>query len=150
MDTPKLEKILRKFCMPYFNGVYAADQLPQMLSAKPALLVVNTDPGRLPGTHWISIFVDGDGTGEYFDSLAQPPPKNFERYMNEHCPRRWTACRWQLQSVASRFCGHYCVFYCIKRCSGFDIDAICSMFTTDTGLNDVLAHNFVCKYLAVK
>ena len=48
------------------------------------------------------------------------------------------------QSVVSRFCGHYCVLYCILRSRGMDMCSIVSSFTRDTGFNDVLVHGFVC------
>jgi len=44
----------------------------------------------------------------------------------------------------SRFCGHYCVLYCILRSRGIDMHSIVSSFTRDTGFNDVLVHGFVC------
>ena len=65
----------------------------------------------MPGEHWVAIYVDDDRRyGEYFDSLGRAPTRLFERYMNEHC-REWTYNRKQLQSIISRFCGHYCACF---------------------------------------
>ena len=50
----------------------------------------------------------------------------------------------QLQSVSSRFCGHYCVLYCILRSRGVSMRSIVCSFTRDTGFNDVLVHGFIC------
>ena len=64
--------------------------------------------------------------------------------MNRHCSS-WTFNDRQLQSVVSRFCGHYCIYYCMLRGRGIDMCKIVSSFTGDTGLNDVLVHGFVCR-----
>jgi len=50
----------------------------------------------------------------------------------------------QLQSIISKFCGHYCIYFCIRRSSGIDVRKIVCSFTSDTGLNDVLVHAYVC------
>ena len=36
-------------------------------------------------------------------------------------------------------------FYCQHRARGKNINAITNMLTFDTGLNDYLVHNYVCK-----
>jgi len=139
MNTEEIVRVLSPACGKDFDGVFSADTLPE----KPHLLVVNTDPSNRPGRHWICMFVEDD-YGEYFDSFGQPPTANFERYLNRHC-RSWTFNNKQLQSVISQFCGHYCIFYCIRRSRGVDMRKIVSSFTADTALNDVLVHRFVCR-----
>ena len=44
----------------------------------------------------------------------------------------------------SKFCGHYCIFYCLYRTRGLDVLKRVRMFTKDTGLNNSMVHNFVC------
>jgi len=39
-----------------------------------------------------------------------------------------------LQSITSRFCGHYCVCFCIVRSRGIDIRRFLRYFTRHTGL----------------
>ena len=51
--------------------------------------------------------------------LGRAPTRTFERYMNELC-REWIYNCKQLQSIVSRFCGHYCACYCILRSKGID------------------------------
>jgi len=139
MNTEEIERVLKRMCAKDFDGVFSADTLPE----KPHLLVVNTDPAHRPGRHWVCMYVE-NGYGEYFDSFGRPPTANFERYLNRHCSS-WTFNRRQLQSVISRFCGHYCIYYCMLRSRGIDMPKIVSSFTTDTALNDVLVHGFVCR-----
>lgn len=143
MKTDQLRKILTKLCGRQFLGVYAQNHLPTP-TAK-CVFVANTDPCHLDGQHWICIHVDGE-RGEYFDSYGRRPEGRFLRYMNEHC-RYWTFNHKQLQSIVSYFCGQYCVFYCVYVCKGFDMNRVVSMFTADTGLNDALVHDFVCRRL---
>jgi len=138
MNTEEIDRILRRYVRD-FDGVFSADTLPE----KPGLLVCNTDASDKPGQHWICMHFE-NGRGEYFDSFGRRPTANFERYLNRHCSS-WTFNRRQLQSVISKFCGHYCIYYCMLRSRGIDMPKIVNSFTADTGLNDVLVHGFVCR-----
>jgi hypothetical protein len=137
MNTNRIERLLVN--QLGFQGVYSSDTLPPT----PRLLVCNTDPKWKPGEHWIAIYVDKNGRGEYFDSFGMPPNKHFECYMNLKCSR-WTFNRKQLQSRISSFCGYYCCLFVILRCRGLDMTKIVGMFTIDTGYNDWLVHRFLC------
>ena len=141
MDTREIDRFVRAdgLCRGIFQGVFSADTLPK----NPRLLVCNTDPSNKPGTHWIAIFVDSNGRGEYFDSLGRKPPEVFEDYMNDNCID-WIYNTRQLQSIDSSYCGFYCCFYCMFRCRGFELVRIVNTFTRDTGLNDNIVHGFVC------
>ena len=139
MNTEEIDRILR-YRVRDFDGVFSVDTLPD----KPRLLVCNTDASDKPGRHWICMHFEA-GRGEYFDSFGRRPTENFERYLNRHCSS-WTFNRRQLQSVISKFCGHYCIYYCMLRSRGLDMPKIVNSFTTDTGLNDVLVHGFVCRH----
>jgi len=142
MNTREIESTLRG-CVKNFDGVFSVDTLPD----EPHLLVCNTDPSDRPGRHWVCIFVDDEnGRGEFFDSFGRGPDTLMERYMNGHC-YSWSYNRRQLQSVVSRFCGHYCIYYCMLKGRGIDLYKIAASFTSDTGLNDMLVHNFVCRLI---
>jgi len=142
MNTYELERLIRRY-VTRFDGVFSCDRLP----TKPTLFVCNTDPSYKPGKHWIAIYVADDGRhGEFFDSLGRRPDRLFVRYMNEHC-RVWTFNPTQLQSVVSRICGQYCACFCILRSKGVDLSRFSNYFTRDTGLNDVVVHELLCKML---
>lgn len=142
MDTRDIERFIRRdtVCRSVFQGVFSSDTLPK----NPRLLICNTDPSHKPGQHWIAIYVDQYGRGEYFDSFGRPPDDYFKHYMNKHCGRRWTFNKRQLQSIISRFCGYYCCFYCMFRSRGVNMNRIVNHFTSDTAFNDSLVHSFVC------
>ena len=145
MNTGQIEHILRLRCRGQFLGVYPIDKLPKTLPPKrPLILVCNTDPHDRPGQHWIVIFIDIHSVGEHFDSFGQRPAKTFQDFMRYHC-FKWICNQRQIQSAASRFCGQYCVFYSLYKSIGYNMNAIVKCFSSDTGLNDVMAHSFVCK-----
>ena len=143
MNADGINMILRRVCGDAFCRVYPWNQLPNPKS-RLCLFVVNTDCHHLPGTHWIAIRLEKDGEGEYFDPLGRQPAGQLAAYMKKNCAH-WTFNEKQLQSLSSRFCGHYCVFYCAYSSLGFSMQHITSMFTNDTGMNDVLVHHFVCQ-----
>jgi hypothetical protein len=138
MNTSEIDRFLRRR-LDRFDGVFSVDTLP----SEPHLLIANTEPSHRPGEHWIAIYVDDRGRGENFDSFGRPPTGAFRRYMDEHCAN-WTCNDRQLQSIVSRFCGHYCIYFCMLRSRDVDLRRIVSSFTSDTGFNDVLVHAFVC------
>jgi hypothetical protein len=137
MDADNIERLLTN--QPHFQGVFSADTLPN----NPCLLVCNTDPSMKPGEHWIAIYVNRNGCGEYFDSFGRPPNKHFAQYMNFYC-ERWTFNKRCLQSRISAFCGYYCCLYVVLKCRGLDLTKIVAMFSNDTGYNDWLVHRFIC------
>jgi hypothetical protein len=141
MNTLEIERFIRADSVSrrIFQGVFSADTLPDV----PSLLVCNTDKSTKPGLHWIAIYVDNDGRGEYFDSFGRAPNEHFKHYMDKHCSK-WTFNKRQLQSIVSSFCGYYCCMYCMLRSRRVDMTRVVGMFTNDTGFNDTIAHGFVC------
>ena len=147
MNTTELFQHLSQRCRGLLVGIFPADKLPRRLPTKrPLLFVCNTDPHYKPGEHWIAIYLAADSAGEYFDSFGQQPPPIFYDFMDKHCTN-WTINSEQLQSVLSRFCGHYCVFYSLFKKLDYSLSSIVNCFTDDTSLNDVIVHDFVCKNL---
>lgn len=138
MDTIEIDQLMRRHCNGWFQGVFSVDTLP----SNPRLLVCNTDPSNEPGEHWVAIWVDVNGHGEFFDPVGLPPDEDFEQYMDNWCVR-WTYNNRQLQNWFSIYCGHYCCFYCAYRCRGFDLGHITSWFTNDTNFNDSIVHGFL-------
>ena len=128
-------------------GIFSADRLPSRIPVKrPLLLVCNTDRHNKPGEHWIAMYLAKDGTGEYFDSLGEPPRPIFRDFLDGHCTNI-VFNEEQLQSVLTRFCGHYCVFYCLFKMLDYSLNSIANCFSDDTMLNDTIVHKFVCENL---
>ena len=143
MDTRTIDQVLRKHCNIY-RGTYSSDMLPKILESwRPLVIVVNTYPSMQPGKHWICMFFDESGHGEFFYSFGQYPSRAFERYMNDYCTA-WTYNNKQLQSLISRFCGHYVIWFCVFKARKYSLTALLRNVSSDTGLNDYLAHKFAC------
>ena len=109
MNGSQIEHYLKRYCGDVFMGVFLSDKLPRFIT-KPTLLVCNTDVSYLPGEHWIAIFIDSNGRGEFFDSFGREPGEPFFSFMNEQC-RFWIYNDRQLQSVISSVCGHYVCYF---------------------------------------
>ena len=122
--------------------IYPADKIPN-LGSLPTLIVCNTDTSSKRGKHLIVLYVDKNRRGEFFDSFGRCPFEHFKIFLDENCVE-WIWNARQIQSVISKLCGHYCIFYCLYRSRGLDVRKIVRMFTKDTGLNDSMVHNFVC------
>ena len=144
MDSVVIDRVLKKHCGIY-RGIFACDQLPDIVIRR-SVIVVNTDPSTQPGQHWICMYFDENGYGEFFDSFGMAPKPVFGRYMNRQCIA-WTFNNMQMQSLVSRFCGHYCIWYCLMKFRKVTLNKIVRIMSNDTGLNDFLVHRFVCRLI---
>jgi hypothetical protein len=105
MDTITIIKLLKKF--KCFQGVYPLDKI-KPFKKRPIAIIVNTDKSNEPGEHWVSIFIDKNGSGEYFDSFGLPPLHDeLIEYLNINCANGWRFNPIALQSDDSTTCGHY-------------------------------------------
>ena len=145
MNTVQLTQLLE--ADPYgrgvFVGVYPRDRLPRTVKTYPSAYVWNTDPHTTNGEHWISVFLDECGRGEYFDPYGFPPLyQTFRNFLNKHCTS-WTFNDMQLQGLTSSVCGHYCVLYLLHRCRGLSLKTVTDMFGANVEDNDVLVREYL-------
>lgn len=108
LDTETLQSIATQL-IPNFDGVFPINELP-ITHKKSYLLIINTDPDNLPGTHWIAVVVRPDKEGFVFDSFGQPPPLKLQHWLNVR-GIRWTSNNRQVQSINSTLCGYFCVYF---------------------------------------
>ena len=92
----------------------------------PALIVCNTDTSSRPGERWIVLYDNENSREEYFDSMGRFPTKWFETFLDENC-NSWIWNEKQLQSVISKLCGHYYIFYYLYRCRGVDVRKVAKL-----------------------
>ena len=146
MDTNEIERAIRQdpSADEVFAGVYARDKLPEMVSY-PCAMVWNTDPSDKPGEHWVAVYWDDNGRGEYFDSYGLAPPPSFRQYMQQHSVT-WIWNKIQLQDVWTSACGHFCVFYIIYRSRGLPMTDIAEHLLTVED-NDQYVMQFVTAIL---
>jgi hypothetical protein len=105
----------------FFQDAFSADNT---LPSTPCLLVCNTDPSTKPDRHWIAIYVDEEGRGEYFD-FGRSPERDSEDNMNEQAVQQETV-------TECYYIGSFCVFYmyCLFRCRGVDLNDIVNVLRT--------------------
>ena len=135
----------------HFRGVFSCDTLPQNVSDLPMLLVANTDPSDLPGSHWVAVWINCQRQGYFFDSYGFPPEtygQELHKFMNENT-RRYTSQRRQLQAQSSNVCGQWCVYFCywVVRLGIKGINPILQQFT-NRKLNDPQMLDFIQTRLA--
>ena len=134
MITPEIHKILAR--LPEFRGVFARDQIPQEGATVPHSMVMNYDAHGQQGSHWVCIYVDENGFGNYFDSYGLPPlAREFLDYLNTKTTK-WTWNKNTLQCQDCVTCGEYCCAYLISRYSGFSNQDFTNLFTNNGYSND--------------
>jgi hypothetical protein len=116
MNTLEIDHVLKTHpsTRNVFKGVYASNKLPRRLNVNSAL-IGNTEPDDRPGTHWVTLYIDANSRGEYYDPTGRPPLlRAYVNCINKHCTN-WTI---RDQEEGSTICGHHCIFYLIHRCGG--------------------------------
>ena len=107
---------------PYFDGTVPCNRLPSSPDKKgPVAYIVNTDQEGQPGRHWLALWTCDDKC-EVLDSYALP----LETYQTTQPLQRWLDQHWKiviqssqsLQSLYSRSCGDYALFFLVDRSQG--------------------------------
>lgn len=132
----------------YFAGVFPSDKIPTLRNF-PCAFVVNTDKHHEKGSHWLAIYIQDKKTIEFFDSYGLSPEtygEDIARFVQKYSRMRWN--KTTLQSVTSNVCGHYCIFFIVKRCQGYCMKAIVRMLSRKK--NDFRMYLFVKKRYGVK
>ena len=118
---------------PYFVGVFASDHLPTSPHRQgPQAYVVNTDPHRRPGQHWLALWTPGDDTCEIMDSFGLPLEQYGSRPLEAWLARHWKAVdtnRTTLQALTSWTCGHYVLMYLMLKSRGQTLTQFLNRFS---------------------
>ena len=90
-----------KFTKLSFTGVYAIDEMKSIKSVSyPSSFVINLDPSYKPGSHWVAVYFDKNGVGEYFDSLARYPLHEVVHSLRSHT-KGWQYNCMQVQELST-------------------------------------------------
>jgi len=143
MNTNQINEYLKNFHC--FLGTFPEDKIFMKIEKKPAAMVVNTDPSSKPGTHWVAIFLNDDGTGEYFDPFGFPPlTERVINFINTNSPNGWDFNKITFQTpVLSKTCGIYCILFIKDRCRNISFRKFVSKFSRNVFLNDILAQIYI-------
>ena len=140
MFANEIYNILKKYRQ--FAGIYARDELPENIQF-PTGLVVNSDKRDEPGTHWLAIYIDRNGFGEYFDSYGFPPYLDeITKFLFNACPNGYFYNRYILQCLTCITCGQYCTSYLCARFNGIPYSEYISKFTNNPYTNDKIIKNY--------
>lgn len=138
MDSTTLNRLCKFKC---FLGVFPCDQLPTNVH-RPSCLIVNSDRLGEKGEHWMAIFVNKEGYGDFFCSYGSKPNVRFTKFMNEHC-YDWNYNAKRIQNTYSTTCGQYALFFLFCRSHGLSLSKFCSLFTKNYAENDEIVTAFV-------
>ena len=142
MNTLQIELLLRN--EKIFKKVCAFDQLEKPVF--PSAYVINSDPSNEPGEHWIAVYFNKCGRGDYFDNYGLAPAfVGLESYMDIYSLAGCICNRKTLQALFSNVCGHYCVYYILFRYRGVPLHPIVSDFTSNLTENDRFISRFICE-----
>ena len=149
MNSTQLAIILKKdkYTRAVFQGVYPSDKLPTRVSSFPALLIANVDTSEKPGSHWVAFYFTKDRKGEFFDSYGLPPSNyagTFSSFLNNNS-NGWSFNSVTLQSIDSKVCGHYCLYYASFRSRQVSMSTIVHRFSSNKSRNDFLVQRFIEK-----
>lgn len=145
MNTRQILNCLRKNDgKSHYLGVYPADRLPQRVSL-PCAIIVNMDKSTNPGSHWVAIYIDKHGVGEFFCSFGNPPINSHHFKFIKRNSLHWTFNKTKLQCFSSTVCGQYCIFYLFCKIRGFSLKHILSYFSKECLKNDTLIKTFYKK-----
>ena len=147
MNSTQLTHILRKhkYSRAVFQGVYPSDKLPTSVSSFPALFIANVDTSDKPGSHWVAFYFTKDQKGEFFDSYGLPPSNytgTFPLFLNNNS-NGWKFNSKTLQSIDSKVCGHYCLYYALFCCRNICMSTIVNRFSSNKRRNDFLVKRFI-------
>ena len=144
MNILQIERLLKKGLKSktIFKKVCALDQLEK--PTFPSAYDINSDPSSEPGEHWVAVYFDKRGRGEYFDSYRLPRTLiDLDSYMDAYSLSGWIYNRKTLQTYFSSFCGRYCVYFILFCCRGVPLHAIVSDFMSNLTENDRSISRFI-------
>lgn len=126
-----LEKVMNDNILKQnFIGVFPVDMLPKIYNV-PCSLIVNLDPRRLPGSHWVALYFMKNNKCEYFDSYGRLPDSLILKYISQNA-NSYTYNNKCVQDFDTISCGHMCLYYLVWRCRGISFkDIVNSMLNDD-------------------
>lgn len=157
MDTLEILGYFKKItrCKPSAQyEVLPCDKLMDVtITGYPFLACVNIDESNKSGSHWVGLYINTNGGElEFMDSYGigiSSYPKYFMSFVNKN-NLKVLENNVMLQSPTSTVCGHYVIYYMIKRLQGCSRRTFYNHFSSNLDKNDKIAFNFVRKVFIVK
>lgn len=109
-----MRKVLSRDLGSSFGGVYPLDLLPDHLISNQKGIVINLDPHDKPGSHWVSLYLNGKQI-DFFDSYGLPPlHEDLRNFISNNCTNYNCNLR-RYQEYDTDVCGQYCVYFLHQR-----------------------------------
>lgn len=132
-----------------FRGVFASDLIAKhgkFIQGQDNSYVCNTGDSATKGEHWIAIYINSKGVGEYFDSYGLSPLRVFSDFLKDNSST-WTKCNeTALQSPLSTVCGQYCIYWLHCKGQGYSSQTIIDNLDVCNG--DTFVLDFVNKHFS--
>ena len=142
MNTTEINRVLNG--VPGYVGAFPSDA---RVTAKklPASFIFNTDDSKGKGQHWVALYIDANGHGDYFDPYGIPPiNENLYSIIDSLCKSwEYNKCLIQSLSLNSNACGQHCIIFIASRNAGFTMPQICNLFTSNRLKNDQFSKHIV-------
>lgn len=142
MDTQEIKHFMRRINLNIESNVFSANTLPMFVQL-PVYLISNLDPNFKPGSHWVAIYIDVNGIGEYFDSFGRKPQGYHKMFLDRNT-KKWFYNHNQLQSYLSSVCGKYCLVYLYLKMKNVKMHDFLNVFSNVNMMqNDItICHMF--------
>jgi hypothetical protein len=136
MNTHQLQIFLQNH--KFFNAfVVASDKLPENFNL-PVGFIINLSNSGEKGSHWVTLYINREGSGYYFDSFGFPPKnKNICTFLHKNC-NELEINKLQYQQIGSRVCGKYAAVF-LKFCFNHGTSkGFCKLFSKNFFINDMV------------
>ena len=119
----------------FFRGTHPLNHIPCAIPHVDQGFIVNTDPCKDDGQHWVGVVILKNGRGEYFDSFGRQPLQEIIDYFRIHATV-YSKSRKMIQHPFSSSCGLFCIQYINHRSKGGDLHSYVSGFSDDLDSNE--------------
>ena len=102
------------------KGVFSADNLRFKTAGA---YIVNTDPQRYPGTHWLVIVCDNEGSVcEFYDTFGRPPTSF--GWNIPHFSAKFVYNNIKIQNINYETCGYHILYFLLMKCQDKPMQSI--------------------------
>ena len=136
---------LDTYTAPMFKGFSCPDLPLPSINALPAIIVLNSAPSWSAGEHWCLACFDKTNLCHFYDPFGKSPDLyGFTPQLMVKCNEAIRFNRKKVQNIASKTCGHHCMYFALHYARGYSPEEIMKTYhPTDTRKND----NMVFEYL---
>lgn len=150
MTDKQIEEILWRCSVTrrHFLQCYPSDKIPPketLVGKYPVSMVINMDPEKKEGYHWVAIFLPNASTALYWDSLTlwPPPATTIFNFLQQfaHTERN----KHPYQSPLTNVCGQHCIVFLYHMSLGYSFDKFLRLMESNHTNHDSFVHTFVKK-----